>query len=167
MPALPDLDAVWDELEEKFRDGMEKRKPDSEFDFEPFDKLSKFAEAIRECEPDYLNEKGFPDKYDAEIATICAAAEIESHYDGDFDDPEDLMQISERMGSIAKAVERLSDISHSFPQAVSIANDLRRAASRLEEKALESEQGEPDHGDEGYRRDDSNSFDIPMLFSEL
>jgi len=168
-PELPDLDPTWGELEERFRDGLQNRKAGVEFDFDPFDELSKFAAAVQECAPEYLSEKGFPDRYQAEIAIICAEAEFEAQFETDEADSETLRGFAERMGSIAHAVERLANISASFPQAVSIAEQLRRQSSQLEEWAAENEPKEPDYyyEDSGRRSASSEMFDVQMLFSEL
>jgi hypothetical protein len=80
---------------------------------------------VKGCAPDYRRAKGFPDKYEAEIAIMCTEAESEARSGTDLSDPNTLLGLAERMESIATAVERLGDISSSYPQAMFIADQLR------------------------------------------
>lgn len=166
-PELPDLDRSWGSLEERFRDGVQNRIPDLEFDFDPFDELSEFARVVRGCAPEYLVAKGFPDRYEAEIAVICEEAKSEASASFFADDPQALRGIAERMETIATAVERLADISSSYPDAAAIASQLRGQSSLLEDEAREKDPPEPDYDPESNPSSGSEVFDVRMLFSEL
>lgn len=106
-PELPDIDRAWGELEERFRDGLQNRNPSVEFDFDPFDELSEFASAVSASAPQYLLEKGFTDKYEAEMALICEEARSEADASFSVDDADALRGIAERMGTIATASQGL------------------------------------------------------------
>jgi hypothetical protein len=166
-PQLPDLECSWEELEERFRDGIQNRNPNIEFDFRPFDELSEFAQAVRECAPEYLEAKQFPDKYKAEIAVICEEAESEANARVYSSDSEILRGVAERMETIASAVERIADISPSYSSVASIASRLRSQSSQLEDEARQNDPPEPDYDGEYSLSSGSDVFDVQMLFAEL
>jgi hypothetical protein len=144
--------------------------------YESFNKLTAFAQAAWQCDPNFLEERGFPQKYEAEIAEVLLDAESEAEFDPDTNDPAELRSFAERADSIASSLDRLGGLSGKHEsEADDVAHRLRRRSTSLENEAAANESQEPD-GDsypveEGERSTGSPTpppiFDISMLFSEL
>jgi hypothetical protein len=174
-PALPDLRPTWEALEENFLESLRAANTGRSLDYDAFDELTAFAHAVVQCAPEFLREKGFPNKYEAEIAAVFSRAESEIDEDPDTADAKELLYLAERATQAASAVKRLGDLSESHePEAKALASRLRRHSSALEESATENEPPEPDgdsyesEGNSSYASsEDSVAFDIARLFSEL
>jgi hypothetical protein len=75
IPALPDLRPTWGSLDELFRESLRVVGANRSLDDEAFVNLTAFAHAVMQCAPEFLREKGFPDRYEAEIAEVFFRAE--------------------------------------------------------------------------------------------
>ncbi len=163
MPTLPNLDTTWETLAELFREST-RYEP---FDFEPFDELTDFAEAVKEVLPEYLSLKGFPDDYEAEIATVFLGARSEVENNHDSSDPDSLRAFAGRADEIASAIERLPNVAirHSLT-ALELAEQLREHSSELESWAGEGDPPDPEYSSED-RSSSPEIFDVGRLFAEL
>jgi len=165
---LPDLDPSWEALETKFLESARAAPADVELNYGPFDEIAAFAEAIQGVAADFLELKGFPERFDTELALILEKAAEEGSARYYLDDAEEMRGLASRMESIASSVERLGGISDKFvTKAKSTAKLLISRSAGLEGEAAAAEPGEeePDR-DEGHRSQ-SELFDIGRLFSEL
>jgi hypothetical protein len=163
------LRPTWEVLDELFHESLRVADTARPLNYGAFDNLTAFAHAAIQCAPEFLEQKGFPDKYEAEIAAILLNTESEAEDDPDTTDPEELRNIAGRVDSIASSVERLGALSLSHGStAQKLAQRLRRHSSILEEWAAENDPPEPD-SNEGYISSEESvaAFDISMLFSEL
>jgi len=172
-PALPDLRTTWEALDELFRESLRVARTGGLLEYEPFDHLTAFARAARQCAPEFLAENGFPERYEAEITAILTNAEREADDEPD-GSADELRSLAGRADFIASSVERLANLSNSHQsKARNLAKRLRRHSVELEGLAAEGEPSEPDAdsdgSDEGYRGSEEPvaAFDISMLFSEL
>jgi len=169
-PTMPNLRQTWDTLDARFRESVRVAKDDGELDYSAFDALTTFADALRLCAPDFLEELRFPDRYDAEITTVIYNAANEDSNNRHTTDPDELRASARRMDSVASSLERLNGFSSAHgKKAHSVANRLRTHSERLEEKAVENEPHEPDYDSDSDDRSrvETVVFDIGRLFSEL
>jgi hypothetical protein len=174
-PALPDLLPAWEALEEHFLESLRSADIGRSLDYDAFDDLTAFAHVVMRCAPEFLREKGFPNRYETEIAAVFSRAKSEIDEDPDTADPEELRNLAGRADSAASAVKRLGDLSESHEsEAKALASLLRRHSSALEESAAENEP--PEHEDDRYESEgtssqgsseDSVAFDVARLFLEL
>ena len=120
--------------------------------------------AIHKTEPRFIAMRKFPVDYEEKILELLAQIENECAAE-DYDYPEDMQAEAERMNSLAKVADGLSEFrGKHVEQANDLHNRLLVAASELHERATELEDAEPDYDDEGFR---SAGFDIAALFSDL
>lgn len=174
-PVLPELRPAWEALEAHFFESIRVAETGGSLNYDAFDNLTAFAHAVMQCAPEFLREKGFPNKYEAEISTVLSRAQSEIDDDPDTADPEELRYLAGRADLAASAVKRLGDLSESHEsEANALAGRLRRHSSALEESADENDPPEPDgdsYESEGYSShgisEDPVAFDIAKLFSEL
>ena len=123
-----------------------------------------------QCAPEFLEEVGFPNRYEAEITSVLYNAESEVSERSYSSDPDELRARAGRKDSIAASLERLDEVAVGYSvKADALAGRLRERSSELEQEAVENEPPEPDYDDEaGARsRDEVVIFDIGKLFSEL
>jgi hypothetical protein len=174
VPALPGLLNTWQELDELFRESLRIARGARPMQYEAFDNLTAYARALRDCAPEFLTERGFPDRYNAEIAEVLVDAEAEADEIPD-GTPDELRELAGRADEIATVVDRLADFSEDYHRQASVlAQRLRRHSTRLEESAAEAEPGEPDYYDDDRgdgrdraAREETITFDVDMLFREL
>jgi hypothetical protein len=169
-PALPNLRPTWESLDAHFRESIRVAKDDNQLDYGAFDNLTAFAGAAKRCAAGFLDDVGFPDRYEAEIATVLYSATDALSEDPYATDPDELRAYARRIDSIASSMERLSEISAAHSdKAERVADRLRGRSEGLEREACENDPPDPDYDHEGeYRsREESVIFDIGRLFSEL
>lgn len=167
-PPLPELRHTWESLEAQFKEAVRHAEAHGNLDFESLDDLAHFAQVTKQLAPEFLDEMGFPARYDSEIAAIVLAAEAEAKEDSYESDPDALRELAGRKDAVAASIERLSDLD--VPQIKSInrlSSRLRTSSSRLEREAAENEPPDPDYEYERTSSDESVIFDIGRLFSEL
>jgi len=162
-------------LDECFLASIEAADPDfpESFDYDPFDALTGFAQVAAQCAPGFLEEHGFPRRYEAQIAEILTMAKNEAANEPDVGDPDILRGIAERANSIAAVVQRLPELAaDQGSDAHDLSKHLKRYSSKLERWADENEREhrEPDGdvSDDGCRSHaELEVFDVAKLFSEL
>jgi hypothetical protein len=175
-PDLPDMRNTWRALDGLFRESLRAARTGRPLEYEAFDDLAAFAQVAVRYAPEFIADNGFPERYEAEIATLLADAEAEAEADEEPDaESGELRKLASRADYIASSVERLADFSSSHQsKARRLAEQLRKHSSRLEAWAS-AEPRDPDDendGDDGEDEDSSSGlesaiFDIGMLFSEL
>ncbi|MGH9641182.1 MAG: hypothetical protein ACRD3Q_02025 [Terriglobales bacterium] len=164
----PSLDSSWDSLEERLRENMSAARRGSPFDFEAFDRLAAFAQAVRTCSPGFLSRKGFPEVYEGEIRMLMEEAKSQLEAEPFSDAPDDIRNLADRVSSNGSTVERLIDLSALYAKPASnLAHQLERRSEKLAEIAAENEPGEPGDDYDRGEPSDSSAFDIGLLFSEL
>jgi len=167
---LPELLATWESLDTQFRESLRLADRGDELDYDAFGNLTTFAGVVEECAPGFLEQVGFPNKYEAAITSLLYNAETEVSEHSSSSDPDELRALAGRKDSIAASLERLDELSvgHSA-KANALADRLRERSSELEQEALENEPPEPGYEDEPGSRshDEVMIFDIGKLFSEL
>jgi hypothetical protein len=178
-PVLPDLRSTWNALDEQFRESLRRADPDdpADFNYDPFDRLTAFAHGAKQCLPQFLAERGFPDRYESEIAEVLSNAKAEVDIDLDDSDAEELRYFSERASTIASSLGRLHDLSvDPDSDTYKLSKRLDLHSSTLEEWATEMDNSKHDeNGEEDDSESDSYEstsreaivFNIDMLFSEL
>jgi hypothetical protein len=168
-PDLPNLCPTWDSLDESFRESVRVASKTGSLSYAAFDSLAGFARTVKQCAPEFLDERGFPSRYESEIAAVLLNAESEADDDPDTGDPEELRTLAGRADSIASSLDLLGELSSShLSKTRSVASRLRDHSSDLEQWAAEADPPEPDSYDGGYRAsEESIIFDVDMLFSEL
>lgn len=177
VPKLPNLEATWGSLDEFFRESLRVARRGQPLEYGAFDDITAFARAVKECAPDFLVQKGFPSRYDAEITAILANAAEEAD-DEPSGDSDKLRGLAGRVDHIATSVERLAGLSTIHESAARrVAERLRDHSSDLEEWANRGEPPDPEYenDDDDGETDDQRSgeteesieFDIGLLFSEL
>lgn len=167
---LPKLLPTWESLDTQFRESLRLAGDGYDLDYEAFDNLTAFARVVGQCTQEFLEQVGFPNKYEAEIASVLYDAETEVSQQSHSGDPDELRALAGRKDSIAASLERLDELAVGYSvKAIALADRLRERSSELEQEALENEPPEPDYEYEpGARsRDEVVIFDIEKLFSEL
>ena len=167
---LPKLQATWESLDAQFRESLRLADGGDELDYDAFDNLTAFARIVGQCAPEFLEQFGFPNKYEAEITSVLYNAESEVSEHSYTSDPDELRTLAGRKDSIAASLESLDELAvgHAV-KANALADRLRERSSELEQEAAENEPPEPDPDYEGgtRSRDEGAIFDVGKLFSEL
>lgn len=172
-PALPNLQPTWESLVAHFRESLRVANDGDQLDYGAFDNLTAFAEAVALCDSKFLDDVGFPGKYEAEMTAILYNARTEMSDDPYTIDPDELRAIAGRGDSIASSMERLGELSIAHAREASVlANRLRENSTRLEREATEKDPSEPDYDYDGEHRSRDEAvepvtFDVGKLFSEL
>jgi hypothetical protein len=172
---LPTLLPTWEYLDTQFKESLHRADSDRELDYDAFDNLTAFAHVVEQCAPEFLEQVGFPNKYEAGIASVLYKAQSEASERTYSSDPDELRALAERKDLIAASLERLDELSVSYASGASkLADRLRERSSELEQSAVENEPPEPDYdyeraarSGEAQTRAEVVIFDVAKLFSEL
>ena len=163
LSKMPDLRASWDDGDCCLHGELHREPPDI-LNANRLEEWIDLVMAIHKTEPRFIAMRKFPVDYEEKILELLAQIENECAAE-DYDYPEDMQAEAERMNSLAKVADGLSEFrGKHVEQANDLHNRLLVAASELHERATELEDAEPDYDDEGFR---SAGFDIAALFSDL
>jgi hypothetical protein len=167
---LPNLLPTWESLDTQFRESLRLAVNHDELDYDAFDNLTAFARVVAQCAPKFLEDVGFPNKYEAEISSVLYSAQAEASEHTYSSDPDELRALAGRKDSIAAYIERLDELSVEYAgEANVLADRLRERSSQLEQEAVENDPPEPDYDydHETRSREEVVIFDVRRLFSEL
>lgn len=168
VDAFPNVSALWLEVQSRFSENLEKSRRFGSLQAEAIRAFAEFARALRGSNVQYFDNNEFQKTYLPSVREIIQIVKEDANADLDFD-PDILMSESERLESLATALEKLSGLFPALDDDLNDAiNEAGYQAETLHEKSQESPDGELFGEHDDYRSAPSEqAFDLETLFRDL
>lgn len=165
----PVLTPTWRSTLQGLRNALQKAQEGHSLDVDAVETWASLCRVIKNNEPRFLRQVGFPDRFTSEFEKVLEAAEQELERSELTDSAEEVRELAQDLLELADALDEISIAADGkFEGAKATASKLKQEAEDLENRAYELDPPEDDTREDtrstSPARDD---FDIAALFADL
>ena len=167
LPPSPTLDKSWEVTSNRFLEEIRSSKRTNYFFPDEVEEFIKLTAAIKNAEPRFLFQKGFPEQYRNNFEEVIELAVLAAAQGVHGDDADAVRTEGYRFERLASVVESILEL---FPdlqaERETLTESLKERAQEAESEASQLEPPEPEYEEE-REFDAERDFDVDALFADV